>query len=742
MSVVVCVDCRHALQGGVRNKKSSTSRKLSSSSRLDRPRNESYNTPFKRRTPQWQSNFPLAWKSSIPANQDGHPSPHSDPRKQWEPVRISSETFYKAAREHLEQWTSSLVGVERLVGIGVQPRDAKNIVGHFGAWAREQLANPSKYVFQSWFEDEYSWAMNSMADFVPALDLMITRRMISWAAGLYDYRTREGLEVWPGLDTIAKLYNAADMRHHAEAFPEARKLHRKIIMHVGPTNSGKTYNALRALAASNRGLYPRVCNLITGEEKRMLSDNAPLASCTVEMLSFITHYDVAVVDEIQMIGDRARGGAWTSAVLGLVADEVHLCGEVSAVPIVEALCEATGDELVVHNYERLSPLMAGSVSLNGDLSNLREGDCVVAFSRNTIFQLRAQVQKSTPYKVAVAYGMLPPELRAEQAKLFNEQGNEYGVMVASDAIGMGLNLKIKRVIFEKTKKWDGEKEVMLSLSTIKQIGGRAGRFELGGSVAPGIVTTLQPTGLEDVQLALRVPTRPLKRAVIEPPNDLLLSLLQILPKEARPSLAFSTLPYFARLPPHFALSNMHVKSEQARLIEECGAIGFSSSEYWTFLHAPVGGRDDLTRAGLQAFLDQYHERHQTDLRAALVKLEVYDSFVDTRDMRLTHEDPDARTKLKPPILVPGLLRKLESTHRVLIMYLWLSYRLPVTFHEHARALEIKVELEKCISFYLREMNRQPKGRSPPPPRPKLFAAAFPPGRSAQFAKPRMLTAVR
>ncbi|KAH7093957.1 hypothetical protein BKA62DRAFT_721750, partial [Auriculariales sp. MPI-PUGE-AT-0066] len=490
MSVVVCVDCRHALQGGVRafstspqllraggTKKSSTSRKLS---RPHGASGSSYNTPFKRRTPQWQSNFPLAWKSSIPANQDGHPSPHSDPRKQWEPVRISSETFYKAAREHLEQWTSSLVGVERLVGIEHR-RPLR-------AWAREQLANPSKYVFQSWFEDEYSWAMNSMADF--------------------------GLEVWPGLDTIAKLYNAADMRHHAEAFPEARKLHRKIIMHVGPTNSGKTYNALRALAASNRGvcwptapararIVPARLQPYHGRGKaHALGQCAPLASCTVEMLSFITHYDVAVVDEIQMIGDRARGGAWTSAVLGLVADDI--C----------ALCEATGDELVVHNYERLSPLMAGSVSLNGDLSNLREGDCVVAFSRNTIFQLRAQVQKSTPYKVAVAYGMLPPELRAEQAKLFNEQGNEYGVMVASDAIGMGLNLsqEDQTRYIEKTKKWDGEKEVMLSLSTIKQIGGRAGRFELGGSVAPGIVTTLQPTGLEDVQLALRVPTRPLKRA--------------------------------------------------------------------------------------------------------------------------------------------------------------------------------------------------------------------------------------
>jgi ATP-dependent RNA helicase SUPV3L1/SUV3 len=179
--------------------------------------------------------------------------------------------------------------------------------------------------------------------------------------------------------------------------------------------------------------------LITGDEMRHV-DGATLYSCTVEMLSLDKRYDVVVIDEIQMIADSQRGPAWTAAVLGTAAEEVHLCGEERAVPTIEALAKITGDELIVNRYQRLSPLEIAPRSLERDLSRIQKGDCIVTFSRTNIFNLKKDIEEKTGLRCAVVYGRLPPEIRAEQAALFNDPHRGFDVLVASDAIGMGLNL--------------------------------------------------------------------------------------------------------------------------------------------------------------------------------------------------------------------------------------------------------------------------------------------------------------
>ncbi|KAI0029004.1 hypothetical protein K488DRAFT_31477, partial [Vararia minispora EC-137] len=151
-------------------------------------------------------------------------------------------------------------------------------------------------------------------------------------------------------------------------------------------------------------------------------------------------YDVAVVDEIQMLADPARGAAWTHAVLGTPASELHLCGEESAVPLVRHMLQGTHDQLDVRRYARLSPLRVADESLHGRLQDVRKGDCIVTFARSAIFDVKARVEALTGLKCAVAYGRLPPEVRSEQAALFNDPDSGYDVIVASDAIGMGLNL--------------------------------------------------------------------------------------------------------------------------------------------------------------------------------------------------------------------------------------------------------------------------------------------------------------
>ena len=249
----------------------------------------------------------------------------------------------------------------------------------------------------------------------------------------------------------------ADLRHPVEWYPATRAVQRKIIMHVGPTNSGKTYHALKRLEQAKTGIYAgplrllahevytrlnakgKICDLVTGDEKAV-QENAEMRSCTVEMVPLNVDVDVAVIDEIQMIGHKERGWAWTQAFLGLKAKEIHLCGEERSVPLVRELAASMGDELEINTYKRLSPLKTMSTSLHGDLRNLRKGDCVVVFSRLGIRAMKADIERLTRKRVAIVYGSLPPEIRAQQAKLFNDPDNDYDFLVASDAIGMGLNL--------------------------------------------------------------------------------------------------------------------------------------------------------------------------------------------------------------------------------------------------------------------------------------------------------------
>jgi len=259
---------------------------------------------------------------------------------------------------------------------------------------------------------------------------------------------------------VADQERLANLRYPAEWFPATRGYQREFHLHVGPTNSGKTYQALKRLEEVKTGLYAgplrllahevytrlnargQRCNLITGDDRRTADDEAeaPMISCTVEMVPLNAKFDVAVIDEIQMIGSEDRGWAWTQAVLGVMAREVHLCGEERTIPIIKELVAACGEKLHIHKYERLSPLKVMPRSLQGNFKALQKGDCIVCFSVATIHGLRQALEKALKCKVAVIYGSLPPETRAAQAKLFNDPDNDYDILVASDAIGMGLNL--------------------------------------------------------------------------------------------------------------------------------------------------------------------------------------------------------------------------------------------------------------------------------------------------------------
>lgn len=361
-----------------------------------------------------------------------------------------------AVLDHLVAW-SDRIGVQKFIRtLGFTPEQGNTAISRFKSVTFKDLKADYEQMWD-WkaLEEDMHKNMES------AMDKALMRRF---------------MKVMPTIDPqayghLVELDEALALAHPAEWHPMARQVHRKIIMHVGPTNSGKTYHALRALAGARYGCYagplrllateiflrfnkgdiaplggdpsikhPRVCNLLTGEDVKVLDEAAGLMSCTVEMIPLTQKFDVVVIDEIQMLAHPERGNGWTQALVGLNAEEIHLCGEESAVKLVEDLVRPTGDELIVHRYERLTPLQMAPDSMRGNLSGVKAGDCVVAFSRNQIFGIKALIEEKTGLRCAVAYGKLPPEVRVEQATKFNEGNNEYPVLVASDAIGMGLNL--------------------------------------------------------------------------------------------------------------------------------------------------------------------------------------------------------------------------------------------------------------------------------------------------------------
>ena len=327
--------------------------------------------------------------------------------------------------------------------------------------------------------------------------------------------------------------------HYRDLYPLARQMKRRFILHLGPTNSGKTYDGVGRLRGARNGIYlgplrllaaeqfetlnmaDVPCSLVTGEEQIRVPGSR-VQSSTVEMADLKTHYDVAVIDECQMIADRDRGGAWTAAILGLCADEIHLCASPDAEGLLVRMIQDCGDELSIVRHERMTPLTVEKEGFQFPAS-VRPGDALIVFSKARVHAVAAEL-RSRGYKVSLIYGALPPDVRRDQAERFHQGDTE--VVVSTDAIAMGMNLPIERVVFLESEKYDGDIVRTLTDAEIKQIAGRAGRY---GIYDIGYVNAYGFKGL--VANALSKPLRPLTEAIIRFPESLLgipLPLTQII----------------------------------------------------------------------------------------------------------------------------------------------------------------------------------------------------------------------
>lgn len=306
-----------------------------------------------------------------------------------------------------------------------------------------------------------------------------------------------------------------DMPHYLKDFyPLARTMNREITFIYGPTNSGKTYKALEILKGADRGVYLGPLrllalevfdklneegvptSLVTGELVTRVEGETHIAA-TIEMLDMSTPVDVAVIDEVQNLSDPDRGAAWFQAILGAPARHVVLLGSESALEAVRFLAEKTGEPLNEIQVKRLSPLVALDHPVK--LNQVSNGSALIAFSRKGVLSLASQM-RSLGKKVSVIYGSLSPEVRAEQARKFRE--GETQIVVSTDAIGLGLNLPVKTVVFTTLTKWDGKCEGPINHALALQISGRAGRY---GLHEKGYVTAMEKHDVRILKKMLSTP---------------------------------------------------------------------------------------------------------------------------------------------------------------------------------------------------------------------------------------------
>lgn len=315
---------------------------------------------------------------------------------------------------------------------------------------------------------------------------------------------------------------------YEQSFQLARALDRKFTLLLGPTNSGKTHEALNILAQSESGAYLAplrlmaqegmdsleergvITDLITGEEQKRQIGSSHTSS-TIEMCNTNKIIDCAVIDEIQMIADDSRGWAWSQALVGVPAKHVVLVGSVECLPFVLPVLNAMGEEYEIREFQRKTPLKVFD-GVN-KIQDLKPGDAVVVFSRKNALDMKAEIEMANK-SASIIYGNLSPEVRRGEARKFKSEVNP--LLIATDAIGMGLNLPIKRVLFSTLQKYDGTEERYLTVSEIKQIAGRAGRY---GFSAVGEVGLLMNDNYEDHKI--------LRNAVegeYDSPNDVRISV--------------------------------------------------------------------------------------------------------------------------------------------------------------------------------------------------------------------------
>ena len=474
----------------------------------------------------------------------------------------------------------------------------------------------------------------------------------------------------------AQIREASGYETYAAIFPVARSLERQILFLAGPTNSGKTHEALRLAGGAETAEilsplrllalehYERLgesglaAGMVTGEE-RILPEGATHIARTIETLDLGRIVDVCVIDEVQMLGDQSRGWAWTQAIVGAPARLVVLTGAPEAIPLVENLLAMTGESLQVRILKRKGELRVENEP--AEIKDLVPGDAVIAFSRADIHDLRTRLVKAGR-SVATIYGALGPEVRRAEAARFRDREAE--ILVATDAIGMGLNIgPLRRVVFSTLDKFDGVRRRRLSAMEIKQIAGRAGRF---GHHNVGLVTALAEAGSfralrPVIESALTQETVRLRgKAFVRPNRETVMSASRVLGTERLGQVLQYLADTLVAGHPDLRMADLQEVIGLAQLLD---GVALPLLDRLSYAVAPVDARDPLAVDMLATWAHQHAHRGRVDPPA----------FGSNAD-----------------------LVKLEARVKIVTAWLWLAQRYADAFDETETALEIRADLNARI----------------------------------------------
>jgi ATP-dependent RNA helicase SUPV3L1/SUV3 len=282
----------------------------------------------------------------------------------------------------------------------------------------------------------------------------------------------------------------------------------KITAVLGPTNTGKTHLAIETMLSFDSGMigfplrllarevYDKVIKkiglekvaLITGEEK-IIPSNAKYFLCTVESMPIDKYLDFVGVDEIQMCADHERGHIFTDRLLNMRGNKLTmLMGSNTIKDIISKL----DDDVEYINRSRLSKL---SYVGHKKISRINRKTAIIAFSAEEVYAI-AELIRRQKGGAAIVMGSLSPKTRNAQVELY--QSGDVDFLVATDAIGMGINMDIDNIYFSNYKKFDGRKLRKLSLSELGQIAGRAGRYLNDGSF--GVTGQCKEMNSDEVEL--------------------------------------------------------------------------------------------------------------------------------------------------------------------------------------------------------------------------------------------------
>jgi ATP-dependent RNA helicase SUPV3L1/SUV3 len=480
-----------------------------------------------------------------------------------------------------------------------------------------------------------------------------------------------------------------NLAEYPATFDVASKMARRFVALLGPTNSGKTHKAIEALAEAESGVYlaplrllalenyerlqavaredgePLKVSLITGEERR-LAENATHVASTVEMLDPKTPVEVAVIDEIQMLADRDRGAAWTAAVCGAPAATVYLVGAPEARRAIEALAERLECPLEVHVLKRKAPLSMEPGAVR-KLRNLRRGDAVIAFSRREVLMWRDMITE-TGLSVATVYGNLSPEVRRAQAERFRE--GQADIVVGTDALAMGLNLPISRVVMTTAVKYNGVEEEEISAALAKQIAGRAGRF---GVHEEGFVAGYDDETHEVMRALMKEKIPPVRATgfAVAPSIEQLHRISSVTGETSLVKL-LRRFVHNIDVPDGFFFPK--ITEEQNERAEWLDTLDLSVAEKFTLSLVPISAKVPTLQSAWEHWA------------LSLAKKKIH------------------KLQPHPQSLFWQNLQEVEDTCRMYSAYAWLGYRIPEYFPSVEDAQALAREASERVDALLREQN--------------------------------------